>query len=381
MKYTIGSEFPAWLLEEHAKPCISLYQPTHRHIPLNQQDPIRFKNLVKTLEESLLQKYPKKDVQPMIDSFNSIAEDRSFWNQTLDGLAVLRSPEVFLVYHLQRPVPEVAVVSDSFHLKPLMRIYQSADRYQVLCLNRKEIRLLEGNRDTLDEIELSPNVPKTIKDALGDEYSDAHLTVSSYGGIGKGMYHGQGSKKDEVKGDTERFFRAVDRAVWEHHSQPSHLPMLLAALPEYHSLFKAVSRNANLLGDGIKTNPDSHDLDELRKLAWTVIEPIYLSRLNGFVDTYQAAKSRGLASDHIEDVAMAVTRGQIETLLVEADRQIPGKLNKETGLPVMDELSDPDTDDILDDLAEMVIKTKGEVVIVPAERMPTDSGMAAVLRY
>jgi hypothetical protein len=381
MKYTIGTEFPAWLLEEHDKPCISLYQPTHRHIPLNQQDPIRFKNLVKSTEESLLQKYPKKDVAPLIDSFNAIADDRSFWNHTLDGLAIFRSPDIFLVYHLQRPVPEIAVASDSFHVKPMMRIFQSADRYQVLCLNRKEIRLLEGNRDTLDEIDLSPDVPKTIKEALGDEYSDPHLTVSSYGGIGKGMYHGQGSKKDEVKGDTERFFRAVDRAIWDHHSRPSGLPLLLAALPEYHNQFREVSRNTSLLGDGIKTNPDSHDLDALRKMSWDVVEPIYLKRLNGFVETYQSAKSRGLATDRIEDIALAVVQGQVETLLVEADKEIPGKFDKESGRVELNVLSDPDTDDLLDDLAEMVIKTKGEVVIVPEERMPTESGMAAVLRF
>ena len=167
-----------------------------------------------------------------------------------------------------------------------------------------------------------------FKEALGDEYSDAHLTVSSYGGIGKGMYHGQGSKKDEVKGDTERFFRAVDRAIWEHHSRPSGLPLLLAALPEYHNQFREVSRNTSLLGDGIKTNPDSHDLDALRKMSWDVVEPIYLNRLKGFVETYQSAKSRGLATDRIEDIAMAVIQGQVETLLVEADREIPGKLDK-----------------------------------------------------
>ncbi len=31
-------------------PCLSLYQATHRHRPDNQQDPIRFRNLVKELE-------------------------------------------------------------------------------------------------------------------------------------------------------------------------------------------------------------------------------------------------------------------------------------------------------------------------------------------
>ena len=29
------------------RPCLSLYQPTHRHHPDNQQDPIRFRHLVK----------------------------------------------------------------------------------------------------------------------------------------------------------------------------------------------------------------------------------------------------------------------------------------------------------------------------------------------
>ena len=30
--------------------CLSLYQPTHRRHPDNQQDPIRFRHLVKALE-------------------------------------------------------------------------------------------------------------------------------------------------------------------------------------------------------------------------------------------------------------------------------------------------------------------------------------------
>jgi hypothetical protein len=240
---------------------------------------------------------------------------------------------------------------------------------------------LEGNRDSLDEIELSSEVPKNIKDALGEEYSDPHLTVSSYGGVGKGMVHGQGSKKDEVKGDTERFFRAIDRGIWEHHSRPSGLPLLLAALPEHHSLFREVSHNKLLLEEGIKTNPDSHDLDQLRKLTWEVIEPIYLQRLKGFVETYHSERNRGLASDNIEDVAMAAIQGQVDVLLVEAERQIPGRLNKETGQVEAEPLDAPDIDDLLDDLAEMVLKTKGEVVIVPKERMPTESGLAATLRF
>ena len=47
----------ATLLPEAAAvepPCLSLYQPTHRHYPDTQQNPIRFKNLVSVLETSAL---------------------------------------------------------------------------------------------------------------------------------------------------------------------------------------------------------------------------------------------------------------------------------------------------------------------------------------
>ena len=56
------------------------------------------------------------------------------------------------------------------------------------------------------------------------------------------MHHGHGGKKDEAQIDAERFFRAIDRAVLKHHSQPSGLPLILAALPEHHHLFHRSAR-------------------------------------------------------------------------------------------------------------------------------------------
>jgi hypothetical protein len=81
-----------------------------------------------------------------------LAADTPFWSHTFDGLGILGAKDFFRVYNLQRPVPELAVVADSFHAKPLLRILQSADRYQILAVNRQAIRLFEGNRDALDEI-------------------------------------------------------------------------------------------------------------------------------------------------------------------------------------------------------------------------------------
>jgi hypothetical protein len=54
-----------------------------------------------------------------------------------------------------------------------MRILQLADRYQVLGLNRREMKLFEGNRDALDEIDPAQGVSRTITDALGDEVTES----------------------------------------------------------------------------------------------------------------------------------------------------------------------------------------------------------------
>jgi hypothetical protein len=382
---SLDEDYAAGLLDNCDPPCLSLYQPTHRHHPDNQQDPIRFGNLVKALEESLLQQFTRDEVRPLLERFLALADDHTFWNHTFDGLAVLGARGMFRVYKLQRPVAELAVVADSFHIKPLLRILQSADRYHVLGVSRKEIKLFEGNRDALDEIEPAEGVPRTITEALGEELTEPHQTVASYGGVGGGrspMQHGHGGKESEVDIDAERFFRAVDRAVLEHHSQPSGLPLILAALPEHHHMFHDVSHNPFLIQESIDIHPDAlSSIDELRQRAWQLMEPRYLAHLAALVEKFGNARSEGLGDDEVAQVAKAVVDGRVATLLIEARREVPGRINAENGDIELDNLTHPEVDDVLDDLGTLALKMGGQVVIVPTERMPTKTGLAAIYRY
>ena len=381
---SLKEDYAAGLLEACEPPCLSLYQPTHRHHPENQQDPIRFRNLVKVLEESLLQRYPTDEIRPLLDPFLALADDHDFWNHTLDGLAVLGARGMFRVYRLQRPVSELVVVADSFHTKPLMQILQSADRYQILGLSRQEIKLFEGNRDALDEIEPAHGVPRTITEALGEELTESHQTVASYGGVGGShspMHHGHGGKASEVDSDAERFFRAIDRGILEHHSQPSALPLILATLPEHRHMFHQVSHNPFLLVEGIDIHPDALPIDELRQRAWQVFEPHYLARLAALVEEFGRARSQDLGHDELARVARAVAVGRVATLLIEADREVPGRIDAATGDVEFDDLAPLEIDDALDDLGALALKMGGEVVIVPTERMPTETGIAAIYRY
>ncbi len=380
--HSLSDDYRDGLLRSPEPPCLSLYQRTHRHPPENQQDPIRFRNLVKSLEESLRQKYARREAGSLLEPFHALAQDHHFWLRALDGLAVLGAPGLFRVYRLQRPVPEIAIVAGSFHLKPLMRILQSADRYHVLGLSRREIKLFEGNRDMLDEIEPAPGVPRTITETVGEKPEEPPLlSTYSAGAGGPGIHHGIGSKQDRVDADAERFFRAVDRAVLEHHSGPSRLPLILAALPENQSFFRQISENPYLLADGVDAHPDSLRHDALRERVWRLLEPQYLARLDAFVDQFGETKSKGLGSENLEQVAEAAARGRIATLLVEAERHVPGKIDHESGRISPGDLEHPEIDDLIDDLGELVVSKGGEVVVVPAERMPVQTGVAAIYRF
>jgi hypothetical protein len=195
------------------------------------------------------------------------------------------------------------------------------------------------------------------------------------------MHHGHGQKNDEVEIDVDRFFRAIDRAILEHHSRPSGLPLILAALPEHHDAFHKISHNPFLIEEGIKFDPQSISIERLRTEAWGVMEPHYRQRIADLVDNFEQSRSRQLADSDLMDIAQALVVGRVGTLLIEADRQIPGKVDPVSGAIEFNDLADPDVDDLLDDLAELTMKMGGEVMVIPAEYMPSTSGAAATYRY
>jgi hypothetical protein len=374
------------LLADRAGPCISIYLPTGRRSPDKQHDVLSFKAQLEQVETSLSIELPEATRAALMAPLYELVENERFWAFTLTGLAVLRAGDFFKVYKLQRSVPERTIVADSFHIKPLLRITQSADRFEVLALTREHVRYFHGNRDALDEVELHPDIPRTLKEALGEQLTEQHETSASVGKQGQDggdvtMRFGIGGRKDEIDKDIERFFRVIDRAILEHHSKPSGLPLMIAALAEYHTTFRTLSHNPQLLAEGITGNPTAFTADELRERAWAVFEPRYHERLNTLLEEFGTNRAHDLGSDVIADVALAALGGRVRTMLVDADTVVPGRVDRDTGQVHEGALSDLHTDDVLDDLAELTLRMGGDVVVVPPDRMPTKTGVAAIYRF
>jgi hypothetical protein len=350
------------LLSSEARPCLSVYMPTHRRHPENQQDPIRFRQLLKELTASLRHAMPDEAAKPLLEPFEALAEDRGFWNHTQDGLAVLGAPGLFRVFVLQRPLAELAIVADSFHTKPLRRYLQSAGRYQVLGLSLNSVRLFEGDRNGLDEIVLAPGVPRAPSEPSATDAAESQSNTAA-------------------RSHTERFFRAVDRAVLEHHSRPCGLPLMLAALPEHQPLFHELSHNPFLMTAGLPQHPATLSGEELRRRAWEIALPEHQAKQAAWADAFAVARAKGLGSETLAEVAHAAAAGRVAMLLIEAERELPGRIDPTTGRIDPAELGHPRVDDVLDDLGAQVEKMGGEVHVLPGDRMPGNTGVAATFRH
>jgi hypothetical protein len=223
----------------------------------------------------------------------------------------------------------------------------------------------------------------TFAGSVGTERTEPSREKLTTGGRSPstGHYSGAGTRKDELDVDQEKFLRAIDRAVTEKFSKPSGLPLIVVGLDVNLGEFRKLTQNPQVVEEMISGDPGAYSLEELRAQAWKVMEPRYLARLARLTENYRTALGTGLASSDPATIAPAAMDGRVGLLLVDADKIVPGKIDRDTRTVRKDRLDNPGVDDVLDDLAELVLNTGGEVVIVPTDRMPTNTGAAAVYRF
>ena len=374
------------LLNEAEAPCVSIYMPTMRKGSDTRENAIRYKALFQQAHQELRQKDAGL-ADRILGPLEAFAEDEDFWQHQLDALALFADAAgKQMLVRIPRPVAGegVAAVADSFHVKPILRVLQSPGRYQLLAVSQKHVTLYEGDRDRLDVVPLHKDVPKSIIEALGGELDDANASVNRGGGVThSGLIGGGHDNKDERDAELDRFFRVVDKSVYDHHGRNSNLPLYLAADVDYHARFQKVSHHPRLQKEGVRINPDAVEVDaeRLRKEMESIITPAADKQTAEMVEQYGNAKAQQLGSDDLQKVGNAAAMGRVRMLFIDADKRIGGRVDPTTGDVKRMKESNPDVDDVLDDLAELALRNGGDVRVLPGDLHPSDTGVAAIFRY
>ncbi len=242
--------------------------------------------------------------------------------------------------------------------------------------------MFQGNQNGIAKLQLPLGAPRDIEAVLGEQLTDAYLTQGSFNGSGRtAMYHGHGGAKPEIDKDTEKFFRYVDRFVLETYSKPSKLPLILVALKEHHATFTEVSDNPYLLPEGIRGEYSAFSLEQLREKTWEILEPMYLAKMKRYVERFEQAKANGNGTDSLVLISKAIFENRVDTLFVDVDRIIPGKISLKDGKVLDRNLANPDIGDVLDELAQLALRGGSDVVVLPSALMPGETGIAAIFRY
>ena len=149
------------LLNMSDKHCVSIYMSAHRSGREQQQDPIRFRNLIAEAQEKLIEYGVRRpEVQKLMRPAESMLEDESFWQHQSDGLAVFLSSDFLESHRLPIKFEELMVIGETFHIKPLLPLLNENGQFYILALSLNEIRLFLGTKNTIDEIELPSDMPK-----------------------------------------------------------------------------------------------------------------------------------------------------------------------------------------------------------------------------
>ncbi|MGE5177105.1 MAG: hypothetical protein ACM3JJ_12125 [Hyphomicrobiales bacterium] len=367
----------AGLLQSQPAPCITITLPTHRRHPEWKQDPVRFRAQIAEAE-ALLRSGPVRNGAELIAPLRKLL-DEPFWEYALDGLIVFVSGAHRAAYRIPMPVPDRVVVADRFHTKSLFRLLHLDRRYYVLALSQNQVALYEGTRSGAGPVDLG-GVPRSLREALG--VPDFDRSISTTGGRAAGsVFHGRGPGREETKDSLARYFRAIDRGLREHLRDET-APLLLAAVKYYHPIYREGNTYPHLLPEGIEGNFERESPERIHEAAWPIVDRTFAERVAEWAGRFRALVGTGRAVDRLEDVAAAAVHGRVRGVLAAEGETLWGLLDPATGAVTRHERQmGPDDGDLLGDVCEEAYKRGADVLVVPREAMPSDSPIAAILRF
>ncbi|MBV8336502.1 MAG: hypothetical protein JO358_13885 [Alphaproteobacteria bacterium] len=369
--------------------CVSIYLRTTPITQQAQADRIELKNLARRAAEQLeAAGTDKRSCAAISEELDDLVDDDEFWRFQAHSLAIFVTPQNLRTFRLPNALQPFVIVSDRYHVKPLLRSVSFPQSCYVLALAQKSVRV----------VEVSPDLPSTAIDIEGMP-EDAGRAVqgageagdwprsprprlrASAGAGGAGGYwpsgRMQGAEGQKVL--LRQFARQVDKAL-----RPvvtgSGVPLVLAAAEPLASTYRSVNSYPHLAAAAIEGNPEAMTEAQLGDRARTVLDGIYRDELTAWRTLFEARANQGRATTDVAQAARAATAGAVDSMLMDIDETLSGRI-ADDGAVVFAEQPTATNSDLVDEIATRVITTGGRVIGVRKAEIPRAAALAAMLRY
>jgi hypothetical protein len=347
---------------------VSIYLPTNPS-SRGEADRIELKNLAGEASGRLEQAgAARADVAAIDEELADLVDDDEFWRYQARSLALFFTPTTSVTFRLPNRLVSLVEVSDRFHLKPLLRALTFPHTAFVLALSQNSVRLLEIAPDLEPASVDVPDLPTDVASAVGKSSIRDRAPSRRI----------QGSEGQKTR--MRQYARQIDQAL-----RPLlngiDLPLILAAAEPMDSIYRSVSSYPYLLATSLPGNPEALSDAELAEGARRLLDDLYRAELRTVRETYALRASQRRASADIADVARAATYGLVDTVLVDIDEVVPGRVDEETGAVSFDDAGDVVNYGVVDEIARRVWLNGGKVLAVRRDDIPGEGSVAAILRY
>lgn len=368
--------------------CVSIYMPTHRAGPDIQQDPIRLKNLLSEAEERLTEAGVRAaEARALLAPAQELADLSVFWRHQADGLAIFLSPTFFRVYRLPLDFEELAVVAPRFHVKPLLALLTADGRFYILALSQNEVRLLQGTRYTVSQVDLQ-SVPASLDEAIRWDDPERRLQWHTQTGnkadtMRAAIFHGHGvASADDPKDYIKRYSRQIDQGLGEV-LRGERAPLVLAGVDYILPIYREANTYGYVTERAVEGNPETMSAEELHEKAWSIVELLFERERAEAAARYEELAGRGseLASDRVGETVLAAHHGRVDTLFVAATMQVWGTADPETAEVYPHKTTEPRDEDLLNVAAVQTLVNDCIVYAVDAEEVPGGPPLAGIFRY
>jgi hypothetical protein len=348
--------------------CVSIYLPTTPITQEAQGDRIELKNLAKqAIEQIHAAEGDKRRAALIAEQLDDLIDDDEFWRFQAHSLAIFATPENLRTFRVPNALARVVSVSDRFFVKPLLRAVSFPNACYVLALAQRSVRLIEVSADLPAEAVKIEAMP-----------ADAGRAVRGVGVIDhwpSGRIHRAEGQKVLLR----QFARKVDHALRPLLGSSS-LPLILAAAEPLVSIYRSVNTYPQLAKVEIEGSPEGLTEGQLAERARPILDRLYREELAAWRALFQERENQGRATTDIARVARAATSGAVDTILIDINKVIPGRID-EQGAVSFAEKQDTGEYGIVDEIAARVLAAGGRVIGVRKSDIPREETLAAILRY
>ncbi|MFN7904389.1 MAG: hypothetical protein ACK5P5_04340 [Pseudobdellovibrionaceae bacterium] len=321
---------------------------------------IQLRKTIEQFHEFLSPVMTLEERNRFLEPLDSMVLDSGIFKQMKGNIGIFRNLDSFRVLNIPVEVEQTCQVATTFHVKPLLRWLQADQEFLLLGLEQESAHIYLGNQDSLKLID-SINFPELFKERGS---FDRRLSLKK-------------TRQMKVKEDET----CAWLNEWVFQLTKNLKPKLFVAgesslVDRLNRSLKYKNAVQNPISSFFKKDQANEICSSIRKVLKTESKEIIEKALMEF----RFAEAGHRTRKNIFQITKVVVQGRVRKLIVSDELSIFGKIDKTSGgLAVHPCDLDHEDDDILDDLAQMVLRQGGEVIVASKIELPKGRPILAIL--